>query len=356
VTDDRPIKDDPRTVFGWCMYDWASSAYVTTVAVGLLPRYFADVVVPPGGIVIGGTTVAADTLWAIIVGAATLIAFVTSPVLGAVADFSSAKKRFLLTFAWIGNLFTVLLYFCRAGDVVTTLLFFLVAQVGFIAANVFYDAFLPHIASPGRMDWISGKGYSYGYVGGGLQFALALLLVSRHEAFGLSLDEAVRLGIVMAGLWWAGFTLFTAFGLREPAAAAGPSIPERFRRWPRLLVFAAVGVVRTWHTTKKVRQFAALPVPGRLHALRRRHPDGDQHGGDLRHRGAEALGHEPDADASSDPGHRDLRGPPVRPPGRADRRQAHGHADARAVVGGRDLRLFHPDGDAVLRSSVVSQK
>ena len=135
------------------MYDWANSAYVTTVAVGLLPRYFADVVVPPGGIMIGGTTVAADTLWAIIVGAATLIAFVTSPVLGAVADFSSAKKRFLLTFAWIGSLFTVLLYFCRAGDVVTTLVFFLVAQVGFIAANVFYDAFLPHIASPGRMDW-----------------------------------------------------------------------------------------------------------------------------------------------------------------------------------------------------------
>jgi UMF1 family MFS transporter len=258
MTEDRPIKDDPRTVFGWCMYDWANSAYVTTVAVGLLPRYFADVVVPPGGIVIGGTTVAADTLWAIIVGAATLIAFVTSPVLGAVADFSSSKKRFLLTFAWIGSLFTVLLYFCRAGDVVTTLLFFLVAQVGFIAANVFYDAFLPHIASPGRMDWVSGKGYSYGYVGGGLQFALALLLVSRHESFGLSLDEAARIGIVMAGLWWAGFTLFTAFGLREPAAAAGPSIPERFRRWPRLLAFAAVGVVRTWHTTKKVRQFRQL--------------------------------------------------------------------------------------------------
>ena len=58
-----PIKDDPRTIFGWCMYDWANSAYVTTVAVGLLPRYFADMVVPPGGVVIGGATLAADTPW-----------------------------------------------------------------------------------------------------------------------------------------------------------------------------------------------------------------------------------------------------------------------------------------------------
>ena len=193
------------------MYDWANSAYVTTVAVGLLPRYFADVVVPPQGIRIGALTCAADTLWAVIVGAATLIAFLSAPVLGAIADFSAAKKRFLLTFAYTGSLFTILLYFCRSGDVFTTLAFFLVAQVSFIGANVFYDAFLPQIASESRMDWVSGKGYSYGYVGGGLQFALALGLVAAHDRLGLSLAEAARLGIAMAGLWWAGFTLFTAF-------------------------------------------------------------------------------------------------------------------------------------------------
>src|SRR2546422_2617721 len=236
------------------MYDWANSAYVTTVAVGLLPRYFADVVVPPQGIRIGGVTCAADTLWAVTVGAATLIAFLSAPVLGAIADFSAANKRFLLTFAYCGSLFTLLLYFCRSGDVFTTLAFFLVAQVSFIGANVFYDAFLPQIASEKRMDWVSGKGYSYGYVGGGLQFALALCLVSWHDAFGLSLEHAVRLGIVMAGLWWAAFTIVTARCLAEPSAPAG-SLPETFRRWPRLLAYAAVGVTRTWRTTKKVRQF-----------------------------------------------------------------------------------------------------
>jgi UMF1 family MFS transporter len=252
----RTLKDDRRTIFGWCMYDWANSAYVTTVAVGLLPRYFADVVVPPGGIRIGGSIYAADTLWAIILGAATLIAFLSSPVLGAIADFSAAKKRFLLTFAYAGCLFTLLLYSCRAGDVFRTLLFFLVAQIGFIGANVFYDAFLPHIASEERMDWVSGKGYSYGYIGGGLQFALALGLVNWHAAFGLSLEQAVRLGIVMAGLWWAAFTIFTAHCLAEPAVSGSP--PEEFGRWPRLLAYVAIGVSRTWRTTKKVRQFRHL--------------------------------------------------------------------------------------------------
>ncbi len=205
-------REDRRAIFGWCMYDWANSAYVTTVAVGLLPRYFADVVVAPGGATFGGVTYAADTLWAIVVGAATLITFLSAPVLGAVADFSAARKRFLLFFAFTGSLFTLLLYTCRSGDVLKTMLYFLLAQVAFVGANVFYDAFLPLIAGPERMDWISGKGYSYGYVGGGLQFALALGLVVCHERLGLSLAQAARAGIAMAGLWWAGFTLITGGG------------------------------------------------------------------------------------------------------------------------------------------------
>jgi UMF1 family MFS transporter len=270
MTDARFAKDNPRTIFGWCMYDWANSAYVTTVAVGLLPRYFADVVVPPGGATYFGVNFPADSLWAIAVGASTFIAFLSSPVLGAIADFSGAKKRFLLAFAYTGALFAMLLDFCRAGDILRTLFFFLVAQVGFIGANVFYDAFLPNIASDEKMDWVSGKGYSYGYVGGGLQFALALLLVLCHEVLGLSLEQAARFGIVMAGVWWAGFTLFTARDLVEPPAqdtapgsdagaaerpggAGGPGGGVR-----GLLTVAAIGVRRTWATTKKVRQFRQL--------------------------------------------------------------------------------------------------
>ncbi|MFQ5778077.1 MAG: MFS transporter [Terriglobia bacterium] len=249
-------KNDPKTIFGWCMYDWANSAYVTTVTVGLLPAYFAREVVGREGVTLGGTTYSATTLWGLIVGAAALVVFLSAPVLGSIADFSSAKKRFLLSFAYTGSLFTLLLYFCRSGDVYKTLLFFLVAQVGFIGANVFYDAFLPQIASEDRMDWISGKGYSYGYVGGGLQFAVALGLVAGHEQLGLSQPAAARLGIVMAGLWWAGFTLFTVRDLSE--APPVETLPERYRSWPTPAAYAAIGVRRTLHTVRRVSRFRHL--------------------------------------------------------------------------------------------------
>ncbi|MBI4442492.1 MAG: MFS transporter [Acidobacteria bacterium] len=250
------VKNDPKTIFGWCMYDWANSAYATTVLAGLLPYYFVNSVVGPEGAEIGGTTYSGFTLWGFAIGLAAFITFLTAPVLGAISDFSAAKKRFLLFFAYLGSLFTLLLYFSRSGDVYTTLLLFLVAQVAFISANVFCDAFLPQIASADKMDWISGKGYSYGYVGGGIQFALALALVAGHDGVGLTQETAVRIAIAATGVWWAGFTLFTAKYLREPPQAA--SLPEAFRSWPRPAALMAVGLSRTIQTTRRVGRFRHL--------------------------------------------------------------------------------------------------
>ncbi|MCI0349521.1 MAG: MFS transporter [Acidobacteriales bacterium] len=252
-------KDDRRNIFGWCMYDWANSAYVTTVTAGLLPAYFARVVVGPEGVTIAGTTYSAFTLWGFIIGLSALISLLIAPVLGAIADFSAAKKRFLLVFAYLGALFTVLLYFSRSGDVYQTLFFFLLAQIAFVSANVFSDAFLPQISSESKMDWISGKGYSYGYVGGGLQFAIALALVAGHEKLGISQAQAVRIGIVTAGLWWAGFTLFTARYLQEPRLAE-QALPEAYRNMPRPLAFTLVGITRTLRTTMRAGRFRHLAL------------------------------------------------------------------------------------------------
>ncbi|MEE8200300.1 MAG: MFS transporter [Candidatus Acidoferrales bacterium] len=249
-------KNDPKTIFGWCMYDWANSAYITTVAVALLPAYFARVVVGPEGVTIGGTTYSATSLWGFTLSTAAIVAFLFAPVLGSIADFSSAKKRFLLSFAYTGSLFTLLLYFCHSGDVYKTLFFFLLAQVGFISANVFYDAFLPQISTDDQIDWVSGKGYSYGYVGGGLQFAVALGLVAGHETLGISQGLAVRIAIVMAGLWWAGFTLFTARYLYE--APSAESLPDRYHGWPTPVAYAAIGVSRILRTMRRVGQFRHL--------------------------------------------------------------------------------------------------
>lgn len=110
-----PSKNDAKIIFGWCMYDWAGAAYITTVAVGLLPAYFASIVVGSGGITIRGITYSATTLWGFAVGGAALIIFLLAPVLGAIADFTGAKKRFLLLFAYAGSFFTILLIFLKSG-------------------------------------------------------------------------------------------------------------------------------------------------------------------------------------------------------------------------------------------------
>jgi UMF1 family MFS transporter len=251
-----PAKNDPKTIFGWCMYDWANSAYVTTVAVGLLPYYFARVVVGEQGVAIGGTVYSATTLWGFTVSTAAVVAFLSAPVLGAVADFSSAKKRFLLFAAYSGALAAALLFFCGPGDVFLTLGLYFIAQIGFVCGNVFYDAFLPQIASQDRMDWVSGKGYAFGYVGGGLQFAAALALVAGHERIGISQDLATRLGMGTAALWWGGFALIT--GRRLHDAPSTERLDAKYRAWPRLAAYLATGLARTWRTTRKVSRFRHL--------------------------------------------------------------------------------------------------
>ncbi len=249
-------KNDPKTIFGWCMYDWANSAYQMTVVTVFVPLYFTGVVVGPGGTTIWGTHYHPDSLWAFTITLADVLAFLAAPVLGAIADFSAAKRRFLLGFAYTGAAFTALLYFSHSGDVMRTILFFVVAQFAYVSGNVFYDAFLPQIASEDKLDWVSGRGYSFGYIGGGLQFALALALVAGHQKLGISEQAAVRIGLAMAAVWWAGFTLFTARYVRDHGTAG--VLPARYRGWPRTLALAAVGIRRTLATTRHAGRFRHL--------------------------------------------------------------------------------------------------
>ena len=250
------VKNDKKTIFGWCMYDWANSAYITTVVTAILPSYFASVIVGKEGLQIGNTVVSATSLWGYMVSFSAFFVFLFAPVLGAISDFSSAKKKFLMSFAYTGSLFAILLYFCQSGDVWKTVVFFIISQIGFVAANVFYDAFLPQIASEDKLDWISGKGFSFGYIGGGLQFAIALGLVAGYEAIGISQEMAARIGMAMAGFWWAGFTLFTLKNLKE--AEAVEELPETYQSKPKLIAYASIGLTRLFATAKKVRRFKHL--------------------------------------------------------------------------------------------------
>ena len=252
------MKNDKKTIFGWCMYDWANSAYITTAAVALLPNYFAQAVVGEAGVDILGMNISATALWGYMLGTAAFLVFLFAPVLGAIADFSSAKKRFLMGFAYMGSLFATMLFFCGSGDVGLTIALFIGTQVCFVGGNVFYDAFLPQIASEDKLDAISARGYAFGYVGGSLQFGIALGLVAMHETVGVSITMAARIGMAMTGFWWAGWTLLTLKYLKEEKTPY--QLPEAHRNKPKPIAYLILGISRTLSTAKRVGRFKHLTL------------------------------------------------------------------------------------------------
>ena len=245
------IRNDPRTIFGWVMYDWANSAYATTAVAALLPTYFASTIVPEGGVEILGRSYDAQTLWGYLIAAGTFLLFLVAPIWGAIADATASKRRFLAVAAYSGAGTAVLFLFVEAGDVVLTMGLLLLTQIGFVAAEVFANSMLPDITSRETIDRVSARGFSYGYIGGGLHFLLAAILVATHDAFGLTEETAIRIGIASSGLWWLGFTVFSVRRLPEigTRSVARFSVVDALRRvWatgrrlpesPHLLLFLA---------------------------------------------------------------------------------------------------------------------
>lgn len=244
-----PATYDKRAIFGWCMYDWANSAYILTVITAVLPVYFSGVVVPPEGFRIGDAWYSATALWGFAISLSALVVFICAPVLGAIADVSSSKKKFMMAFCYGGALSSILLFYCSAGDVWMTMVLIVVSQIGFVGGNIFYDAFLPHIAPKEKMDWVSGKGYAYGYIGSDIQFLLSLAIMTLHDRIGLSKEESVRLVLAFSGLWWGGFSIFTWVWLKE-RPSSDPT--------PPLMDALTAGVKRTWYTARKVGQLRHL--------------------------------------------------------------------------------------------------
>lgn len=248
--------NDKKQIFGWAMYDWANSAYYTTVAVAIFPLFFSGFIVPENGFEIGGKLFSPVSLIGFMSSIGSFFIFLCAPFLGAISDFSASKKKFLMVFCYGGSLFSILLYFCGTGDVWLAMIFFVLSQIGFVGGNIFYDAFLPQIASEDKLDWVSGKGFAYGYIGGGLQFALSLGLITGHEFFGLEYGHAVKLAMVMAGLWWAGFSIVTFIYMKETGTPE--QIPDEFRNMSKLSVYSRIGIGRTIATAKKVARFKQL--------------------------------------------------------------------------------------------------
>src|SRR5689334_3901798 len=210
-----PEKNNPREIFGWKMYDWANSAFYTTAVAALFSPYLtrlAQTAVGENGVVLhlgplGNVT--AKSLPTLCVSISVAAQVFLLPVLGALGDYSDLKKRMMALFCYVAVLANCLLFFIKGDLYLWGGVLFIIANICFGASNVFYNAFLPEIATDDQADKVSSRGYAYGYLGGALLLLLNLLLVTRAEQFGMSTGLAVRLSLLSAAVWWGAFAVIT---------------------------------------------------------------------------------------------------------------------------------------------------
>ena len=214
-----------KAVWGWALYDWGNSAFATTVMAGFFPIFFkqywssgADVNMSSAQLGLANSV-------------ASLLVALMAPVLGAIADRGSYKKRFMTLFAYLGVLMTACLFLVEQGNWLMAVLVYTLGTIGFSGANVFYDSLLPSLSNEETVDSVSSLGYAMGYLGGGILFLLNVVMTLNPSWFGLAdAAEAVRWSFLTVALWWGCFTLLTLFWVPEPQLARdhvrGNSIAE----------------------------------------------------------------------------------------------------------------------------------
>lgn len=204
---------------GWYAYDWAVSAFHTIVLSVFLGPYLTDVTQaaagPDGFVHPAGLPVRAESFYPYVVSASVLVQVFVLPFVGSVADRIRRKKQFLAGLAYAGSLATMGLYFLSGDSYLLGGALFLFANVAVGASVVVSNSFLPQIAAPEDRDRVSSRGWAVGYLGGGLLLLANLIVFLRHEAFGLSQAEAVRVSLASAGVWWAVFTVVPLVMLRN---------------------------------------------------------------------------------------------------------------------------------------------
>lgn len=227
-----PAQNDKRTIFGWAMYDWAVSAFSTTVVTVFLGPYLtalAKAASDSNGLLYwAGIPIKYDSLFAYCTSVSVLFQAFFLPLLSAIADYSKRRKQFLLFFTLLGSIATMALIGLDDGRHWFGASAYIVANIAFGAAMVFYNAFLPDIATKEQHDRVSSFGWGLGYLGGGLLLLLNLIFFTFRESFGLTTSDAVRICLTSAGVWWLGFSMFTFALVRSRYAVQSLEQGETF--------------------------------------------------------------------------------------------------------------------------------
>jgi len=232
-----------KKIFAWALYDWANSAFATTVMVAFFPVFFKQTLA-------AGVAPTVSTVWlGYSNGISSLVLALTAPWLGALADKGSAHIRMLAIFTAIGVVPTALLAFVGNSDAFTGLTLFVIASIGFWGGLIFYDSMLIRVAPPGRIDSVSGFGYSLGYLGGGLLLIVNVLMFQKPQWFGLANGEAaIRASFVTVAVWWFLFAIPLLRQRMSPAAAPSIGLGRAARE----------GFAELLRTFREVRKFRAV--------------------------------------------------------------------------------------------------
>jgi UMF1 family MFS transporter len=233
-------KDYKRRIWAWTMYDWANSAFATTILAAVLPVYFSQV----AGSTLPSATVA-TAYWSTGLSVSLLIIAVLSPILGTISDIMRGKKRFLAIFVGIGILSTALLVMVQTGDWMLAAIFGIVGRIGFSGANVFYDALLPHVAKDEDQDRVSTRGYAMGYLGGGILLAINIVMIQLLPG-----TLGPRLSFLSVAIWWAVFSIPLFRTVPEPPAAT-----EKIKGGLHIITLS---FKRLWDTLLDIKKYREL--------------------------------------------------------------------------------------------------
>ncbi len=248
----QPMANDRREIFGWAMYDWANSAFSTTVGTVFLGPYIAALAAeaakanPDGLARFFGIPVAPDSFLPYCISFSVGLQVLFLPILGAIADYSHLRKRMMQIFATIGAICTIAMFFVVGETWWLGGLLFIIANLSFGAGIVFYNAYLPDIATEDERDRVSSYGWSMGFLGGGILLALNLAFFIFSEDIGVPGDLAVRINLASAGIWWIGFSFFTWQRLRPRHAA---------RSLPHGETYISIGFKQLGKTFREIKHF-----------------------------------------------------------------------------------------------------
>jgi UMF1 family MFS transporter len=212
----------------WYLYDWANSAFSTTVISLFIGPYLTSVAESgadaSGMISLWGLDMRPGSLYPYAISFSVFAQVFLLPIVGGIADRIKSRNSLLAVFAYIGSISTMFLYFVKDGRYALGAFLLIVANISFGAALVVANSYIQDLAAPDKRDMVSSRGWAFGYAGGGLLLLLNLILYAGYESFSVTQGEAVRISLMSAGVWWAIFTIITVRGLRtlnRPVGAVG---------------------------------------------------------------------------------------------------------------------------------------